>query len=60
MPDKLLSKAEVADILNLSVRSIDRLRARGMLPAMKILNAVRFKWEDVQALLDAQRQGVRP
>jgi excisionase family DNA binding protein len=53
---ELLTKAEVAGLLKLSPRSVDRLRVRGNLPAMKILSSVRFRKEDVQAYIEAQRK----
>jgi excisionase family DNA binding protein len=52
---RLLTKAEVCEALNVSVRTIDRLRKRGLLPATKILGTIRFAPEDVKAFLDSQR-----
>ena len=54
---ELMTKAEVADLLKLSPRSVDRLRVRGDLPAMKILSSVRFRKDDVLAFIEAQRKG---
>lgn len=56
MSPKLLTRADVAHILSLSLRSVDRLRARGILPAVTVLSAVRFREEDVRRLIDP-RQG---
>jgi excisionase family DNA binding protein len=55
---ELLTKAEVADLLKLSPRSVDRLRVLGDLPAMKVLSMVRFRRQDVEAYLEAQRKAV--
>jgi excisionase family DNA binding protein len=52
MTSKLLTRAEVAHILSLSLRSVDRLRARGILPAVKVLTTVRFREDDVRRLID--------
>jgi excisionase family DNA binding protein len=58
---KLLSRAEVSKMLGVSTRTIDRLKARGLLPVTKVLSTVRFNPADVQAFLDSQRrEGVRP
>ena len=47
----LLKRVEVAKILDLSVRTIDRLIEDGDLPASKIGRAVRIRRDDVLALL---------
>jgi excisionase family DNA binding protein len=52
---KLLTKAEVSEALKVSTRTIDRLRARGLLNATKVLGAIRFQPEEVKAFLDSQR-----
>jgi excisionase family DNA binding protein len=57
MSEKLLTRAEVSTILSVSLPSVDRLRARGILPAVKVLTTVRFREEDVRRLIDPQ-QGV--
>jgi excisionase family DNA binding protein len=49
--ERLLTKAEAAQALNLSVRSLDRLRKRGSLEAVRLLGAVRFRPEAIQALV---------
>jgi excisionase family DNA binding protein len=51
---KLLSRAEVAEVLSVSVRTIDRLREQGILPPVKVLTSVRFREEDVKNLVDSQ------
>ena len=54
----LLTRTQVAKLLSMSLRSVDRLVARGILPAVKLLSTVRFRPEDVQALV--QRGSARP
>ena len=54
---ELLTKAEVANLLKLSLRSVDRLRKRGDLPALKVLTSIRFQKKDVEAYLEAQMKG---
>jgi excisionase family DNA binding protein len=50
---RLMTRKEVADFLKVSVRSVDRLRRSGALPAVMVLTKVRFRVEDVEALLNA-------
>jgi excisionase family DNA binding protein len=57
MSEKLLSRAEVAHLLSVSPRTVSRLRTRGLLPAVRVLSALRFRAEDVRALLHSQREG---
>jgi excisionase family DNA binding protein len=54
---KLLTRDEVAQILSMSVRSVDRMKATGVLPAVKLLRSVRFRLEDVEALLKSDQGG---
>jgi excisionase family DNA binding protein len=51
----LLRKAEVAARLKVSPRTVERLRARGELPALRLGRRVRFKEEDVETYIDARR-----
>src|SRR5262245_20906925 len=51
----LLTKAEVAARLKVSPRTVERLRARGDLPAFQLGRRVRFKEEDVETYIDARR-----
>jgi excisionase family DNA binding protein len=41
-PQPLLTREEVARQLNISLRTVDRVRRRGLLPAVQIGKAVRF------------------
>jgi excisionase family DNA binding protein len=52
----LLNKVEVAALLNVSPRSVDRLRASGELRAVVIRGRIRFHPDDVHAFLDCKRQ----
>jgi excisionase family DNA binding protein len=56
MFEKLLTRSQVADMLSISLRSVDRLTSRGILPAVRVLTSVRFREEDVRKLIDP-RQG---
>jgi excisionase family DNA binding protein len=56
---KLLTRAEVAGLLRVSLRSVDRLCQRGELRPVKVLSAVRFRLEDVEALIESQRRAGR-
>jgi excisionase family DNA binding protein len=49
----LMTRQEVANFLKVSLRSVDRLRESGALPAVMVLSNVRFRVEDVEALLNA-------
>jgi len=40
--NKLLSKKETAELLSVSIRTLDRMRSSGELPATKVRGAVRF------------------
>ena len=50
--DRLLSKADVAGILSLSVRSVERLVARGLLKNIKIGGVVRFRPSEIEKLIE--------
>jgi len=55
----LLDKADVADLLKVSVRTVDRLRESGDLRAVRVRGRVLFSPQDVQAFLDAHGEGGR-
>ncbi len=57
MSQKLLTRAEVAELMSISVRSVDRLRKEGALQAIKVLTTVRFREEDVRRAIAALEQG---
>ena len=50
--EKLLRKREVASLLACSARTVDRLVSSGRLTRIKILGAVRFRFSQVQALIE--------
>ena len=56
MKQKLLSKKEVAEAFSVSVRSIERLAARGKLTKVKIGGCVRFKLNEIEDVLQGERQ----
>jgi excisionase family DNA binding protein len=59
MVPRLLTKDEACDLLRISPRSIDRLRSDGKLRALKLGDRVLFSPDELQRLLDAQREGGR-
>jgi excisionase family DNA binding protein len=50
--EKLVSKREVAERLSLSLRSVDRLTAKGALRRVRVLGSVRFRLSDVLAIIE--------
>ena len=50
--DQLVSKKEVAQRLALSVRTVDRLTAKGVLRRVKVLGAVRFRLSEVLTIVN--------
>ena len=52
MKKKLLSKKNVADAFSVSVRTVERLAARGQLKKIKIGGAVRFRLKEVEAIIE--------
>ena len=48
MTPLLLTREQTAGLLNMHERTIDRLRARGELPALRIGGLVRFRRSDVE------------
>lgn len=50
--EKLLRKKEVAESLACSPRTVDRLVAAGRLSRVPILGAIRYRFSQVQALMD--------
>jgi excisionase family DNA binding protein len=59
---RLVSKREAAQILGCSVRSVDRLRERGRLPAVQFTpgSRVRFRLRDVEVLLEPEAREPHP
>lgn len=55
--DRLLSKREVAKLLGCDIRTIDRLRQRQLLPAIRLSNSlIRFAPADVTAAIEALKE----
>jgi len=53
MSDRLLvTKAEAAEWLSVSIRTIERLVATGRLPQVHVERAVRFRVRDLRAYVD--------
>ena len=55
-PQPLLTRQQVADLLNVSTRTIDRWTEAGKLPAVKMPlgHSVRYRPEDVDAIMRGQ------
>lgn len=54
---RLLSKREVAKLLGCDIRTIDRLRQRQLLPAIRLSNSlIRFSPADVAATIQALKE----
>ncbi len=51
---EFLTKAEVASLLRVSTRTVDRMRFAGELPAFRMRRSVRFRREDVVAVLEPE------
>jgi len=49
---KMLTKKEVAERLNVSERTVNRLMTSGRLRKIKILGCIRFRMEDVDNLCE--------
>lgn len=52
--DRLLDYNDVADRLNVSVRTVERLVKDGKLRATKVLRSVRFRPADIDDFIEAQ------
>lgn len=49
--DKLLKKREVASVLGVSPRSVERMASSGLLARIRVLGAIRFRSSEVQAIV---------
>jgi excisionase family DNA binding protein len=60
--ETFLTRDEAADLLGVSVRSVDRLRARGRLSAVQFLRRgrVRYRRDDVESLLEPEAREPLP
>lgn len=52
---RLLKKSEVANLLNVSIQTIDRLRVSGDLRSVKVRGRVLFCIQDVEAFINSKR-----
>ena len=50
--ETLLKKKQVAETLACSLRHVDRLVAAGKLTRVKILGAIRFRFSEVQGIMN--------
>lgn len=58
--DKMLSKSDVCEILNISQATLDRIVLDGMLPVYRVRGQCRFRRCDVNEYLDACREEHKP
>ena len=49
--DKLLKKREVAEILGVSTRHVERMVSSGLLSPVRILGAIRYRLSQVQSII---------
>lgn len=57
---KYLNKTDVAELLGVTVRTVENMMVRGLLPYLKIGGkCVRFRLDDIQAHLDSTCRVVR-
>ena len=50
-PPELMTRAEAAEYLRVSVRTIDRLRAEGALSTVRVAGAVRLRRAELQLIV---------
>lgn len=60
VPRPLLTRQELAHLLRVSLSTVDRLRARGVIRPVQLARggAVRFRADEVERLLDAPSEPV--
>ena len=58
--DKLVSQEQVAEALNIGLSTLKRLISSGEvnLPRRKVGGAIRYRWKDVVAFMDAVDEGI--
>ncbi|MCD9501972.1 helix-turn-helix domain-containing protein [Photobacterium phosphoreum] len=57
MVDQILTLKELASYLKLAEKTAYRLAADGKLPGFKVGGSWRFKREDLEAWIEAQKEG---
>lgn len=61
MTTALIKKAEAAELLGISIRTLEKLIERGSLPAYRIgPKSVRLRREEIDAYLDSHRAAPMP
>jgi len=60
LPDKLMTREELAEYLNVSVDQVDRYRKNGVIPSVKIGSLIRFRPEHIAAYLAANEEQHAP
>ena len=58
-PSTLLTRADVAGLMQVSEHTVDRWYREGRLPRIRVARAVRYRPEDVSALIDGAESLVR-
>jgi hypothetical protein len=53
-PDQLVTKKQAGSMLSMSLRSIDRLMAAGILDRVKVLGAVRVRLSQVLKIIEGR------
>jgi len=56
-PDRLLNKKEAANLLGVSVSTIDNMRRDGFLTPYRFGKAVRFRMSDLEDLAERRKAG---
>ena len=59
LDEHLLKKREVAGKLSCSLRTVDRLARMGKLTRGKILGGIRFRWSQVQMLMNGGKHDLQ-
>jgi excisionase family DNA binding protein len=53
--EKLMTTREVAELLQLHAKSVERMARRGRLPSLRVCGRVRFRPSDIASWLAARR-----
>lgn len=52
LPERLLSKRQVAELLSVSTRSVERMMARGLLKRIAVGGCVRFRLSEILRVME--------
>ena len=55
-PDELLTRQQVADMLGVTLTTLFHWNNKGILPTIKIGNKVRYRYTDIEALLNKSKK----